>query len=197
MSFNPLMLLQGVMKTKYTIQLKRVMASRLSSVSAFLLASFIATACWAFGFTIGESQINSMLALTFPYETRMGESHIKLSNPKPHFYEQSQQVGITLNISLKDETSGQTAKAKALVKGGIRFDNKAQQLQLVKPSIASLDWQDQSSGANQELAKQVTQLVGQDLPVIVLLDIKKLTGSTMTPTLSDIKVKASGIEVLF
>ena len=197
MSFTPLMLLQGVMKIKSMVQLKRVMASKLSRVCAFLLASFIATASWAFGFMIGESQINSMLALTFPYETRMGESRIKLSNPKPHFYAQSQEVGITLNISLKDETSGQTAKAKALVKGGIRFDNKAQQLQLVKPKIASLDWQDKSAGANKALVKQVTQLVGQDLPVIVLLDIKQLTGSAMTPTLSDIKVKTSGIEVLF
>jgi hypothetical protein len=60
-----------------------------------------------------------------------------------------------------------------------------------------LDWDDSSTAANKGLVKQVTQLVGQDLPVIVLLDIKQLTGSAFTPTLSDIKVKHSGIEVIF
>ncbi|UZE95360.1 hypothetical protein [Alkalimarinus alittae] len=179
------------------MQFKGILFSRTHKISVFLLASFIATATWAFGFMIGESQVNAMLAMTFPYETRMGENYIRLTEPKPYFYEKTQQVGIALNISLKDVASGQTANAKTLIKGGIRFDNKAQQLQLVKPQIASLDWQDATAGVNKDLLNQVTQLVGQDLPVIVLLDIKQLTGSAFTPTLSDINVKRSGIEVIF
>lgn len=179
------------------MQLKGIITSQRSKLCVFLVTSVIAVGAWAFGFMIGESQVNTMLGLTFPYETRMGENHITLSDPKPHFYEKSQEIGIGLNILLKDLTSGESAKANALVKGGIRFDNKAQQLQLVKPKIVSLDWQDSSAAANKDLVKQVTQFVGQDLPVIVLLDIKQLTGSAFTPTLSDIKVKSAGIEVLF
>ncbi len=171
--------------------------SQAHKIVVLISASLLASVVCAFGFMIGESQVNAMLEMTFPYETRMGENHITLSEPKPHFYEKSQEVGIALNISLKDVVSGQTAKAKALVKGGIRFDNKAQQLQLVKPKIASLDWLGSSAAADKDLVNQVTQLVGQDLPVIVLLDIKQLTGSAFTPTLSDINVKRSGIEVVF
>lgn len=179
------------------MRFKGIILSHYYKIGAFLIASFIASSAWAFGFMIGEPQINTMLGLTFPYETRMGQSHITLSDPKPHFYEKTQEVGVALSISLKDVANGQTAKAKTLVKGGIRFDNKAQQLQLVKPKIASLDWDESSKSTNQDLVKQVKQLVGQDLPVIVLLDIKQLTGSAFTPTLSDIKVKHSGIEVIF
>ena len=179
------------------MQVKEFLSSHTHKVGVLLLASFMATTVWAFGFMIGEPQVNTMLGMTFPYETRMGENHIRLSDPKPHFYEKTQEIGIALNISLKDISSGQTANAKTLIKGGIRFDNKAQQLQLVKPKIASLDWVDSSAGANKDLVKQVTQWVGQDLPVIVLLDIKQLTGSAFTPNLSDIKVKRSGIEIIF
>ena len=179
------------------MKLKGILVSKGSKLSVLFLSSVVAFSAWAFGFMIGEPQVNAMLGLTFPYETRMGENHITLSDPKPHFYETSQEVGIALNIALKDLTSGKTAKAKTLVKGGIRFDNKAQQLQLVKPKIASLDWQDSSANADKNLVSQVEQFVGQDLPVIVLLDIKQLTGSAFTPNLSDIKVKHSGIEVIF
>ena len=178
------------------VEIKEGMRSNAHKIVVFLSALLITTATWAFGFMIGEQQVNTMLELTFPYETRMGENHITLSDPKPHFYESSQEVGIDLNIALKDLKSGQTAVAKTLVKGGIRFDNKAQQLQLVKPKIVSLDWQGAAS-SNKGLVDQVKQFVGQDLPVIVLLDIKQLTGNAFTPTLSDIKVRQTGIEVLF
>ncbi|MFD2229517.1 hypothetical protein [Alkalimarinus sediminis] len=177
--------------------LKGITVLQGSKITVALLVSVLSVGAWAFSFMIGESQLNTVLGLTFPYETRMGESHVTLSDPKPHFYESSQQIGITLNIALKDMTSGKTAKAKTLIKGGIRFDNKAQQLHLVKPKIASLDWDGASPEANKDLVKQVSQLVGQDLPVIVLLDIKQLTGSAFTPVLSDIKVKQAGIEVIF
>ncbi len=179
------------------MRLKGFMSSHFSKVASFLLCSIVASTAWAFSFLIGEPQINSVLSLTFPYETRMGDSQVKLSDPVPHFYESTQEIGIALNISLKDQSSGQTAKAKSLIRGGIRFDNQQQQLQLVKPKLVSLDWDKKSAAANQDLVKQVTQLVGQDLPVIVLLDIKQLTGNAFAPTLSDIKVKKTGIEVSF
>lgn len=191
------MSLKGIVQFKGLTHLKWLIASQGAKLSVFIMSSVIAASVWAFGFMIGEPQVNAMLGLTFPYETRMGENHVTLSDPKPHFYEKSQEVGITLNISLKDLASGEIAKAQTLVKGGIRFDNKAQQLQLVKPKIASLDWLNSSASANKDLVRQVTQLVGQDLPVIVLLDIKQLTGSAFTPALSDIKVKSSGIEIIF
>lgn len=179
------------------MQFNRYRSARRTQISIFLLFSAMAASAWAFTFMISEQQVNSMLQLTFPYEARMGDNNISLANPLPHFYESSQEIGITLSISLKDQVSGQTAKAKTLVRGGVRFDNKQQQLQLVKPKIASLEWLDKPANANQDLLKQVTQLVGQDLPVIVLLDIKQLTGNAFTPTLSDIKIKKQGIEVSF
>ena len=157
----------------------------------------IVSSSWALSVMISEPQIHSILAMTFPYETRLGSSHIRLTDPKPHFYEASQEIGITLNISVKDHTSGETAKARTMVRGGVHFDNQQQQLQLVKPKIASLDWVDKSSNVNQDIFKQVTRLVGQDLPIIVLFDIKQLIGKEITPTLSNIKIKKQGIEVSF
>jgi hypothetical protein len=169
----------------------------LKQISILILYVMTASSAWAFGFIINESQVNNVLALTFPYKTQIGGSAITLSNPHPHFYETSQEVGITLNISFKDQASGQTVKAKAMLRGGIKFDNKQQQLQLIKPRIDSLEWADKSISDNKNLIDQVSQLVGQDLPLIVLLDIKQLTGDAFTPTLSSIKVKQQGIEINF
>ncbi|MFO7557834.1 MAG: hypothetical protein R6X10_03305 [Desulfobacterales bacterium] len=179
------------------MRFKRFNYYSLSQFGMFLLCSIIPSTVWAFSFMISEPQINGMLALTFPYQTHMGNSHISLTDPRPYFYEASQEIGIALNISLKDQISGQTAKAVTMVRGGIHFDNQQQQLQLVKPKIARLDWVKPSAGVDQGLVKQVTQLVGQELPIIVLLDIKQLTGNKLTPTLSDIKIKKQGIEVSF
>lgn len=168
---------------------------RFCQFAIFMFFSTIASNTWALSVMISESQINSMLALTFPYQTSMGNSRINLSDPMPHFYEASQEIGITLKISLKDQISGQITKAKTLVRGGIHFDNQQQQLQLVTPKIASLDWVGTSAGVNQDVVDQVTRLVGQELPVIILLDIKQLTGNSLT--LRDIKIIKQGIEVRF
>ena len=168
-----------------------------SQVSILILCLITASSAWAFGFLINESQVNNMLALTFPYEASIGSNAISLSNPQPHFYETSQEIGITLNVSLKDQTTGQVVKAKTTVRGGIHFDNQQQQLQLIKPRIDSLDWVDKSAVGNQNLIDQVSQFVGQDLPLIVLLDVKQLTGNAFSPTLSSIKIKDQGIEINF
>ena len=168
-----------------------------SQISILLLCLITASSAWAFGFLINESQVNNMLALTFPYETRIGNNAISLSDPQPHFYESSQEIGITLNISLKDQTSGQLVKATTMLRGGIHFDNQQQQLQLIKPRVERLDWVDKAAASDQNLIKQVSQLVGQDLPLIVLLDIKQLLGDAFTPTLNSIKIKDQGIEINF
>lgn len=179
-----------------SIQLFKTLTCHTKS-GLLVLLMMLATYSWAFSFMIKEPQINSVLSLTFPYETQMGNNRIRLTNPQPHFYESSQEIGITLKIAISDPVTAQTAQAKTMLRGGIRFDSKNQQLQLVKPKIASLDWIDKPSGENQDIVNQVTQLVGQDMPVIVLLDVKQLTGNTFTPSLSDIKIKQQGIEVTF
>jgi hypothetical protein len=170
---------------------------RLTQLAIILLCSIIASTIWAFSLVISEAEIHGMLALTFPYQIRMGNNQIRLSDPEPQFYEASQEVGIALNILLKDQNSGQISKARTLVRGGVHFDNQQQQLQLVKPTIVSLDWDNKSANVNQGVVKQLTRIVGQELPIIILVDIKQLTGGTLMPTLSGIKVKKQGIEVSF
>lgn len=170
----------------------------LRQLGIFMLCSIIASNAWAFSFMIREPQIHSILALTFPYQTHLGNSHVRLTDPKPHFYETSQEIGITLNLSVKDRTSGETIKARTMLRGGVHFDNQQQQLQVVKPKIVSLNWIGKATNTNHDLVKkQVTQLVGQDLPIIVLFDIKQLIGKERTPKLSDIKIKKQGIEISF
>ena len=171
--------------------------SRLAQRGLLLSCLILAPCVWAFGLMISEQQINGMLALSFPYETKMASNQITLSDPKPQFYEASQEIGVELNVALKDLVSGKVAKAKTLIRGGVRFDNKQQQLQLVKPKIVSLDWSDKSLAANQDWVDQVKKLVGQDLPVIVLLDVKQITGNAFAPTLSDVKIRAQGLELIF
>lgn len=84
-----------------------------------------------------------------------------------------------------------------MLRGGLHFDNQQQQLQLVKPKIVRLDWVEKTASANQDLARQIEQIVGQELPIIVLIDIKQITGKTFTATLSDVKIKNQAIEISF
>lgn len=169
----------------------------ISQFSIFIFYAIIASDVSALSLTISRPQISSMLSLTFPFQTRLGNSDIQLTDPIPHFYESSQEIGITLNILLTEQGSGKRTKARAMVRGGLHFDNQQQQLQLIKPKIVRLDWVNKPAAADQDLEKQIERIVGQELPIIVLIDIRQLTGNTFTAALRDIRIKDQAIEVSF
>ena len=146
---------------------------------------------------ISKSQIRSLLSVTFPFQTRLGSSVLLLSDPIPHLYATSQEIGITLNILIQDQESSKKAKARTMVRGGLRFDKQQQQLQLIKPKLVRLDWVNKPAAGDQNLAEQIEQIVGKELPVIVLIDIKQLTGKSFTANLKDVKVTEQAIEIRF
>lgn len=175
---------------------------RANRFNTILLVSFsfllgIASDAGALNVAISKSQIRSLLSVTFPFQTRLGSSALFLSDPIPHLYAASQEIGITLNILVQNQESGKRARARTMVRGGLHFDSRQQQLQLVKPKIVRLDWVEKSTGTNADLAKQIEQIVGRELPLIVLIDIKQLTGKAFTASLKDVRVTDQAIEIGF
>jgi len=174
---------------------KSTQSSWVKILLALLLPALPLTAL-AFSYIISETQINNVLKLTFPYQTRIGSSQINLTDPQPLFYTSTQEMGLTIHISMKEENKPDIS-ARASLRGGIQFDNKQQQLQLVRPKIEKLSWIDTPKQNQKQLTDMLEQWIGQDLPVIVLLDIRQLTGSAFTPALRDVKVRNNGVEVVF
>jgi hypothetical protein len=160
-----------------------------------LLLQFLPLTVFAFSYIVSETQINNVLKLTFPYQTRMGNSQINLTDPQPLFYAATQEMGLTIHISMK-EGDQPDITARASLKGGIQFDKKQQQLHLVRPKIENLSWINPPKQDQKHLRDMLEQRIGQELPLIVLLDIKQLTNNIFTPTLSDIKVRDNGVEVV-
>jgi len=161
-----------------------------------LLLPVLPLTAFGFSYIVSEAQINNVLKLTFPYQTQMGGSQINLTDPQPLFYASTQEMGVTVHISMKEENKSEIS-AIASLRGGIQFDNKQQQLQLVRPKIENLSWADPPKQNQKRMTSMLEQWTGKDLPVIVLLDIKQLTNSAFTPDLRDIKVMDNGIEVIF
>jgi hypothetical protein len=167
-----------------------------SKILLAILLPILPLTALGLSYIISENEINNVLKLTFPYETRMGSSQLKLENPYPLFYASTQEMGLKIHISMKEENKPDIS-ASAALRGGIQFDSKLQQLQLVRPIIENLSWIEPPKEDQKHLAKRLEQWIGKDLPVIVLLDIKQLSNSVFTPTLNDVKVKDNGVEVMF
>jgi hypothetical protein len=161
-----------------------------------LLLTFLPLVAFGLSIIVSESQINEVLKLTFPYQTRIGSNQINLTDPHPRFYAATQEMGLTVHISMQEGIDPEIS-ATASLRGGIHFDQNQQQLQLVRPKIEKLSWLVPPGQNRKQLTDMLEQRIGQELPVIVLLDIKQLTGNYFTPALKDLKVRNNGIEVMF
>jgi len=77
----------------------------------------------------------------------------------------------TLITAVKD---GQTLRAIASVEGGVNYNKNLQQIEIIKPRLLSFNILDNSIAQSEQAIEMVKQAVGQQMPMIFLVDLQQL-----------------------
>jgi hypothetical protein len=166
-------------------------------LSLSILCTFWIQSAGAFSFILSKEQIDTILTETFPYRLSAGSMEVVMSDPSATLLQKEQKLALALSLNLKDLTTKEQMKARAHINGNLAFDKGSQQIQLVKPQIKDFKViQGKSSPAGPTL-EQINQVLGKELPVIILIDIKQFSGGFPVPSVSSITVVKNGIEVTF
>ncbi len=127
----------------------------------------------------------------FPYPLVVGGWQISLT--EPNLVLSSNDQMITLEV-LMDVTSGvEKMQLAGSINGQAAFDASTQKLQLINPKMESLKVLSGHISNAQASLDTLRRSVGQELPIIVLLDLKQLGLSMFKP--SRIHIVDNGIAI--
>jgi len=144
----------------------------LRNLGLVILLAFFCTRLQAFNITLSETQFNSMLQAGFPVRQQYQDFVITCSNPNTAFMGKTQSVMLkTLITAVKD---GQTLRAIASVEGGVNYNKNLQQIEIIKPRLLSFNILDNSIAQSEQAIEMVKQAVGQQMPMIFLVDLQQL-----------------------
>ncbi len=147
----------------------------------------------AFGIVINDQQVTGLMSVMFPIRQTMGAWQVTLLNPVPEFHPGQQQVALAVDMQLQE--GPRQAKAWGKVSGQLAFDRKLQQLHLVRPKLVDFEVRGGDIEDAQPVLDGLKQYIGQDLPVIVLFDVKQMNlGLPLNPTAINVVNKGIAIE---
>ncbi len=141
-------------------------------------------------------QLDAMLRLSFPVSYQSGPYHIVLKDPKVRFYGARKRVGINARVRVSGPRGGHFA-GRGTVSGSLHFDRRKQSLQLVRPELSELHVQSVSPELKPMLDEARSRLEGQQLPLIVLLDVHQLEQLLPMATITNISVGRNALIVSF
>ncbi|MDP5029869.1 MAG: hypothetical protein NWQ54_03585 [Paraglaciecola sp.] len=141
-------------------------------ITLFCLLMVVTLSAKAFEITLAEQQINSMLAMSFPVKQSYQGFDVTFTDPKVTL------ISSTNNIALKTvivaEQNGQKLRAIASAQGQVYFNKQQQVIEIIKPSLREFTVLDNSIAQSAAVLDSLKQAIGQQLPMIFLLDIKQI-----------------------
>lgn len=147
----------------------------------------------AFEITLAEPQINNMLALSFPIKQSYQGFELTFSDPKVSLVSSSN--SIVIKAVILAEQDGQKLRAIASAIGQIHYDRQQQVIQIIKPSLREFTLLDNSIGQSQAVIDSLKQAIGQQLPMIFLLDVKQINQIFPGLQPKDIKISENGLVI--
>lgn len=166
--------------------------TRLVSLVMVLLLSPMSRAA---GLTISKEQMMLAIAPFFPYPVALGAYQVKLKNPDLGFLAKDQSM--SLDVDMEVASGKEKMNLAAAVRGQVAFDPKTQQLQLVKPRVEKLNVLSGQISGMDDILYRVRSLFGRELPVIVLFDIKQLSGGMAMFTPNSLTIVENGVSIQF
>jgi hypothetical protein len=149
----------------------------------------------AFEVTLSEQQVTDMLQVKFPVRQSYQGFDITFSDPKVNI------EGAINNIKIKSvivaQQNGQKLRAIASAQGQINYNQKEQVIEIIKPSLVEFTILDNSIDQSEQAINSLKQAIGQQLPMIFLLDVKQV--SQLLPGLQpkNIALRGSNIIIYF
>ncbi|WP_340678571.1 hypothetical protein [Paraglaciecola sp.] len=149
----------------------------------------------AFEVTLSEQQATDMLQVRFPVRQSYQGFDITFSDPKVTI------EGAINSIKIKSiilaQQNGQKLRAIASVQGQINYNQKEQVIEIIKPSLVEFTILDNSINQSEQVITSLKQAIGQQLPMIFLLDVKQI--GQLLPSLQpkNIVLRGSNIVINF
>ncbi|KXI30329.1 hypothetical protein [Paraglaciecola hydrolytica] len=141
-------------------------------VLLFCLLNVVMPKASAFEVTLTEQQVSDMLQIRFPVRQSYQGFDITFSDPKVNI------EGAINNIKVKSvilaQQNGQKLRAIASVQGQINYNQKEQVIEIIKPSLVEFTILDNSIAQSEQTINTLKQAIGQQLPMIFLLDMKQI-----------------------
>lgn len=173
--------------------------SRLLAMLALVLNTLSAQAVeWV----VAGHEMKAMMQPFLPYRLAFGEWKIELTHPEPSFQPKGQQIALAFQMHLTQDVKSQQPEtapelqAKTRIGGELFYDKKRGQLQLVQPTLQDFQVIEGDEETFAPLISQLKQNLGQQIPIIVLVDARNLgPASLLTP--NAITVVQNGVAIDF
>lgn len=143
--------------------------------------------------SFSQQQILALIHPLFPYPVEFGDWKVSVNKPAIHFLPQRQQIN--LDVIMDVSAQGQQMQVEGTLKGKVLFDPKAQQLQFTQLRVDHLQTLSGNITGTEKQLASLRQNLGQELPLIVLLDFNRLGLGQLSP--SQILIINNGITVSF
>lgn len=123
----------------------------------------------AIEFTIGEKDINRFVQAAFPQKYAYQGADVFFSDPVLSLDGLDNKVKITVNIAAY--RNNQVLKATAQVGGELIYDAVDYNLQIKEPNISKFKVTENNIANSEQLIRGIRDVVGQSMPLIVLIDL--------------------------
>ncbi|WP_020410184.1 hypothetical protein [Hahella ganghwensis] len=151
------------------------------------------TVTHAFGIVISDQQVAGLMSAVFPVKQTMGVWQVTFLNPVPEFHPGQQQVALAVDVQLEEGLN--QARGWGKVSGQLAFNKELQQLHLVRPRLVDFEVREGDVENAGPLIDGLRRYIGQDLPVIVLFDVKQMNlGLPLNPKAINVVNKGISIE---
>ena len=150
----------------------RFLLSRCKMIALFLVRSVIWSApLQAVSFSIGEADINRFVQAALPYKRSYNGADIYFSDPIVRLDGLDNRVVIKTQITAIQ--NNQLLKATGEISGELKYDPIDYNLQLKKPKVSEFTITENTMDNADALIRGVRDVVGQSLPLIVLIELDK------------------------
>lgn len=149
--------------------MKSISLLRYLNVGILFLLLVLSGTATALEFTISEKDINRFAKLAFPYKQSYNGADIFFTDPKVILSGLDNELRIQTKISAYK--NNQLLKADAEITGELLYDAIDYNLQIKEPMVSEFKVLESTMDDADQLIRGIRDVVGQSLPVIVLIDL--------------------------
>ena len=148
---------------------------------------------FAIGMTIPEKQLNAIVNLRFPLSHTYLDYTLKASQPSISLFSDTQSVAISALIEVKNKKN--KLLANTTFKGQVTFDKASKALKVTNPLITQFSVIENSFSQTETPVNSIENIVGQHLPISVLIDFNKIDSELFLFVPSKLTIVQGGLKV--
>ncbi|WP_016954864.1 DUF1439 domain-containing protein [Catenovulum agarivorans] len=154
----------------------------------------ITSSAHSFAIQLTESQINGLLTAYFPVSFNYEYADIQLTEANLVIKGKNKRLQVNAHINAQQQNN--FIRGTVSIDGEIAYDKSSQKLQIIEPRLIHANIKE-SSFNKKDINTWLQQAFNQSLPIIVLLDFKKLNfqGLTIQPNKIEVLDNSILIEI--